>query len=290
MSPRIAILTPAANGIYGGGRWPDVLARLTKPLEAAGMQVETADWTTGGDFTDYDLVLPLLAWGYHSDGDWAGRVTVLEASGARLRNPGTVLRWNADKTYLGRLAATGAPIVPTMFTDKVDDATLHEAARRFGTDRLIAKPTVSAGAYRTIRWSPGTPLDDAPERAAMIQPYLPDIEAGGEISLLYFGGHFSHAIRKRPQAGDFRVQPEFDGIITAHVPAADEIAAADLVLSQIEEELLYARIDLVRDREGRPVLMEVELVEPELYLEYDKQAGAAFAAAVGRALSVDPLA
>ncbi|MDQ8755103.1 hypothetical protein RCO27_02570 [Sphingosinicella sp. LHD-64] len=284
MSPRIAILTPAADGAHGGGRWPEVLARLARPLEAAGMRVETSDWTNGRYLSDCDLVLPLLAWGYHSDGDWAGRLAALEASGARLRNPAAVLRWNADKAYLGRLAEAGAPIVPTLFVDKVDEAALQDAAERFGTDRLIAKPTVSAGAYRTIRWSPGTPLDDAPERAAMIQPYLPDIEAGGEISLLYFGGQFSHAIRKRPQPGDFRVQPEFDGIITAHTPDTDEIAAADLVLSHVEEDLLYARIDLVRDMEGRPVLMEVELVEPELYLEHDARAGAAFAAAVGRAL------
>lgn len=287
MSGRIAILTPAANGIYGGGRWPDVLARLVTPLEAVGMRVETADWANGGDLSDYDLILPLLAWGYHSDGDWPGRIAALEASGARLRNPAAVLRWNADKAYLGRLAQAGAPIVPTAFVDKVDEAALHAAAERFGTDRLIAKPTVSAGAYRTIRWSPGTLLDDAPERAAMIQPYLPDIEAGGEISLLYFGGRFSHAIRKRPQPGDFRVQPEFDGIITAHRPDADEVAAADLVLSCIDEDLLYARIDLVRDRDGRPVLMEAELVEPELYLEHDEKAGAAFAEAVGRALRVE---
>jgi glutathione synthase/RimK-type ligase-like ATP-grasp enzyme len=286
MSPRIAILTPAANGAYGGGRWPALLARLASLLEAAGIRVEAADWTDDGDLSGFDLVLPLLAWGYHSDGDWPGRLDTLEASGARLRNPAAVLRWNADKAYLGRLAEAGAPIVPTAFVDRVDEAALIAAAERFGTDRLIAKPTVSAGAYRTIRWSPGTALDDAPERAAMIQPYLPDIEAGGEISLLYFDGRFSHAIRKRPQPGDFRVQPEFDGIITAHTPDADEIAAADLVLSCIDEDLLYARIDLVRDVAGRPVLMEAELVEPELYLEHDGNAGAAFTEAVGRALRV----
>ena len=114
----------------------------------------------------------------------------------------------------------------------------------------------------------------------MIQPYLPSIEQEGEISLIYLAGTFSHAIPKRPQPGDFRVQPEYDGIITAHEPAADERAAADAILAQVDEPLLYARVDLVRDLGGRPVLMELELVEPDLYLRFDEQAGRRFARAV----------
>lgn len=284
MSARIALLTPDESGAYGGSRWPDVATRLAAPLQHAGLRVETRSWMTGDDLAGYDLVLPLLAWGYHTDGDWSGRLDAWRAASVPLRNPAHVLSWNADKAYLGRLADHGAPIVPTLFVDRVDNAAMAEAAARFGTERLIAKPRVSAGAYRTIRWSPGTPLDDAPDRAAMIQPYLPDIEAGGEVSLLYFGGEFSHAIRKRPQPGDFRVQPEYDGILTPHAPDADEVAAATAVLASVEEPLLYARIDLVRDEEGKPLLMEAELVEPDLYLQYDDAAQARFADAVRAAI------
>ena len=151
---------------------------------------------------------------------------------------------------------------------------------------MIAKPRVSASAFQTIRWSPGAKLDGGPDRAAMIQPFLPDIEIGGELSLIYLGGAFSHAIRKRPQAGDFRVQPEFDGIITPHDPLPDEFDAAEAALHAAGEDLLYARVDLVRGLDGAPVLMEIELVEPDLYLEHHESAPRAFAEAVKAAATL----
>jgi hypothetical protein len=280
---RIAILVPAAGGAYGGTRWPDVLARMVDPLEAAGMLVEAVDWTTDANLTGFDLVLALLAWGYHRDGDWAGQVARWQAAGVRLQNPPAVLRWNADKIYLEALAAKGAPVVPSFFVEQVTEAAMHDAAAQFGTDRLVAKPRISASAFRTIRWSPGTSLDGAPTDAAMIQPFMTDVLEGGEPSLLYFNSRFSHAVSKIPQPGDFRVQPEFDGILTPYAPAPDELAAAEAALAAAGEPLLYARVDLVRDQEGRPVLMELEAVEPDLFLEYGAGAPARFAEAVGRA-------
>lgn len=281
----ISILVPAANGSYGGTRWPDVLARMVAPLEAAGMTVTAVDWTRDEDLTRFDLVLALLAWGYHRDGDWAGQVARWQAAGVRLQNPPAVLRWNTDKAYLAAFEAKGAPVVPTLFVEKVTEAALHEAAAHFGTDRLVAKPRISASAFRTIRWAPGTPLDGAPTDAAMIQPFLPDVLDGGEPSLLYFGGRFSHAVRKRPQPGDFRVQPEYNGILAPYEPRPDELAAAEAALAAAGEPLLYARVDLVRDLAGRPVLMELEAVEPDLFLEYDSGAPARFADAVAGAAS-----
>jgi glutathione synthase/RimK-type ligase-like ATP-grasp enzyme len=280
---KIAILTPAKDGVYGGSRWPDVLARMAAPLEAAGLAVDAMDWTTDEDLTGFDLVLALLAWGYHRDGDWAGQIQRWEAAGVRLQNPPTVLRWNADKAYLAGFAAKSAPIVPTIFVDRVDETALRDAAASFGTDRLIAKPRVSAGAFRTVIWSEGTPLDEAPTDAAMLQPFLPDIVEGGELSLLYLGGAFSHAVRKVPQPGDFRVQPEYDGIITLHDPLPDELEAAEAALAAAGEPLLYARVDLVRDRDGRSVLMELEAIEPDLFLQYHPEAPARFAAAIAGA-------
>ena len=277
---RIAILVPAAGGAYGGTRWPEVLARMVEPLEAAGMRVEAVDWTTDDDLTGFDLVLALLAWGYHRDGDWAGQVSRWQAAGVRLQNPPAVLRWNADKIYLAALEAKGAPVVPTVFVEEVTEAAMHAAAARFGTDRLVAKPRVSASAFRTIRWSPGTPLDGAPTDAAMIQPFMANVLESGEPSLLFFDGRFSHAVSKVPQTGDFRVQPEFDGILAPYRPQPDELAAAEAALAAAGEPLLYARVDLVRDREGRPVLMELEAVEPDLLLGYDRAAPARFVESV----------
>ena len=288
MSARIAILTPDPDGALGGARWPSVLARLVAPLEAAGMRVECPGWTCAGNLTRFDLVLPLLVWGYHREGDWHATVDRWAREGVRLGTPPDVLHCNADKSYLTRLAEAGAATVPTRLVERVDEAEMRAAAAAFGTDQLIVKPRVSASAFQTIRWSPGTPLDGAPDRAAMIQPYLPDIEQGGELSMIYLAGAFSHAIAKRPRAGDFRVQPEFDSQIVRRAPLPDERAAADRALAVAGADLLYARVDLVRDCAGTPLLMELELVEPDLYLEYDSGAPDRFASAVAAAAHRDP--
>jgi glutathione synthase/RimK-type ligase-like ATP-grasp enzyme len=281
MRGRIAILTPDAASEGFLTRWPEVLEDNAAPLRAAGLEVEGRDWAAAEDLADFDLVLPLLAWGYPFAPDqWLAATRRWEAQGARIENPPPVLRWNMDKAYLGTLAARGAPVVPTRYVERVTAEALDEAARAFGTDRVVAKPRISSSGWRTIRWSSGEPVDGGPEGAAMIQPYLPAIETEGEVSLFHFGGRYSHSVSKRPRPGEFRVQPEYDGIIGAHAPAADEREAAEQVLAAVDEPLLYARIDLVRGRDGAPRLIELELIEPDLYLGHSADRGAAFARAV----------
>jgi glutathione synthase/RimK-type ligase-like ATP-grasp enzyme len=281
MTNRIAILTPDPGDEHYRSRWPELLEQITLALRRVGVETEGRTWTQDTDWCDFDLVLPLLAWGYpRAHALWVERVTQFELQGVPLRNPASVLRWNADKKYIGLLGDRGAPILPTLYCEVLDEAAMNEAARLFDTERLVAKPRVSAGAWQTIRWSPGQPLDGGPQGAALVQPYLPEIEESGEISLIYFGGRFSHAIRKVPQPGDFRVQPEFDGVITRYDPADDERQAAARVLAAIDEELLYARVDLVRGLDGKPALIEIELIEPDLYLDYDPGGGQLLAQAV----------
>jgi glutathione synthase/RimK-type ligase-like ATP-grasp enzyme len=279
--PHICILTPdPADADSVASRWPDVLSGYAELLGAAGLGMEARPWVEEG-LGNFDLLLPLLAWGYHKAGAlWADRLYRLEGEGVRIANPPSVLRWNADKRYLSRIADSGAPVVPTVFVERLSEATMAEAAASFGVSRLVAKPRVSASAWRTIRWAPGDGVEDGPENDALIQPYLPSIESEGEVSLIYFAGRYSHAIRKVPRPGDFRVQPEYQGAICAHRPAADERAAADAILAAVDEDLLYARIDLVRDCGGRPALIELELIEPDLYLGYDAASGANFTAAI----------
>jgi glutathione synthase/RimK-type ligase-like ATP-grasp enzyme len=280
MRGRVAILTPDRTSEGYRTRWPDVLEHNAAPLEKAGLEVEARDWAEADDLAGFDLVLPLLVWGYpFAPRLWAAAIDRWEAQGVRLHNPASVLRWNADKTYLETLTGRGAPVVPTRHYTQLTRERLAEAALAFGTDKLVAKPRISSTAWRTIRWSPGRPLDGGPQGAAMVQPYLPEIERSGEVSMIFFGGAFSHAVSKRPQPGDFRVQPEFDGIIAAYRPDADEHEAAERVLAAVEEPLLYARIDLVRGLEGKPQLIELELIEPDLYLGHDEAAGGRFAAA-----------
>jgi glutathione synthase/RimK-type ligase-like ATP-grasp enzyme len=280
MNKRLAILTPDIEDEAYHSRWREVFEATAAPLREIGLSVENPSWAGPGDLARFDLVMPLLAWGYFRVGPrWQQAIASWEEAGVRLANPSSVLRWNADKLYLGTLAQRGAPVVPTLYAESCTPDSMAEAAKRFGTDRLIAKPQVSASAWRTIRWSPGQALDGAPTGATMIQPYMPSIEKSGEISMLFFGGQFSHAISKVPQPGDFRVQPEYDGIITPHHPAPDEFEAAEAILAAADEDLLYARVDLVRDLNGKPALMELELVEPDLYLGFDAGAPARFAQA-----------
>lgn len=289
MSGRIAILTPDSGSEGYRTRWPDVLERNAAPLLEAGLDVEARDWAHAGDLAGFDLVLPLLVWGYpFAPRQWAAAVDRWEAQGVRLQNAASVLRWNSDKAYLGRLAERGAPVVPTRHYTQLNEDVMEEAARAFGTDRLVAKPRISSSAWQTIRWSPGQTLDGGPQGAAMVQPYLPEIERSGEVSLIFFGGAYSHAISKRPRPGDFRVQPEFDGVIAAHRPEPDEHEAAARILAAVEEPLLYARIDLVRGPEGDPMLIELELIEPDLYLGHDEAAGGRFAAAAAGLLRAEP--
>ncbi|MBC7986854.1 MAG: transporter [Sphingomonadaceae bacterium] len=285
MNP-VCFLTPDPEDEDYHLLWRDTLAHLVAALARAGIGSDARGWTEAGDLTGYGLVMPLLVWGYHrACARWIDHVTAWEREGVDLRNPANALRWNADKSYLGMLAERGAPVVPTIYVDRMTEAALEDAAARFGVDRLVAKPRVSATAWRTIRWARGGSLEGGPEGAAMIQPYLPAIESEGEVSLIHIGGNLSHAIRKRPRAGDFRVQPEYDGILTPHDPALDEIHAARRILAAIDGDLLYARVDLVRDDAVAPVLMELELVEPDLSLEFDPGKGALFAEAVAGELT-----
>ena len=276
----VAILTPSPHDEAFRSRWRDVLDRNFAPLRDSGRALESRAWNEGGDLTGFALVMPLLVWGYHRDQAlWFEAIDRWEAQGVRLMNPPPVLRWNADKSYVGALGERGAPVVPTIYSDRITEAAMREAATAFGTERVVAKPLFSSTAWKTIRW-PGDPIGDGPDGAAMIQPYLPRIETDGELSLLYFGGRYSHAVRKVPKPGEFRVQPEYDGIIARYEPAADELAAAERILAAVEEDLLYARVDLVRGLGGQPELIELELIEPDLYLGYDAAGRQAWADAV----------
>jgi hypothetical protein len=259
---------------------------MAEPLRAAGVSVEGPAWTEAQALASYDLVLPMTVWGYHRAGEgWTRAVQGWEAAGVRLRNPGPVLRWNADKAYLGRMADQGAPVAPVLFVDRLTPEAMEAAMAHFGCRRLVAKPRMSASAHRTLRWSPGEPLDAGPEGPAILQPYLPSVETEGEISLIFLGGVFSHAVRKRPRAGDFRVQPEYEGVAAAGHPSPAESAAAEAVLKLVDEPLLYARVDLVHGLDGAPVLMELELIEPDLFLDYAPRGRLAFADAVLAELS-----
>lgn len=283
---QIAVLIPdAANPSYAG-QWPGVLERLAEALATAGLTAVPTAWTDhiedASGLTGFPLVLPLIAWGYHRDHDrWMQACATWAAAGLRMLNPPSVLGWNSDKSYLGRLAEKGITIPDTIWVESPTQADADAAFDRFGTDQIVIKPRVSGGAWKTLRLSPGDRLTDAPQGPAMIQPYLPSIESEGETSLLFFGGRLSHVVNKRPIPGEFRVQVQYGGGYTALAePPADALALAEATLAAIGEDLLYARIDMAPDADGGWRLMEAELIEPDFYLGSAPEGGKRFAQAV----------
>ncbi len=279
--PKIAILIPAED--YEED-WSVLKADY---LRLFGDAVTFRRWTEPGDLSGFDLVSPLIAWGYQRDCPmWFALLDRLEAEGINACNPVSVLRWNSDKAYLAELDAAGIATVPTRLSEALDAAALGEARADFGTDILVVKPPISGGADGTFRLAAAdaVPASVAGQRM-MIQPFLLAIAAEGEYSLFYFGGVFSHSIIKRPAAGDFRVQDQFGGYeeaIEAPDMAKALAVAALKVTSAITStgDLAYARVDMLRGDDSHFRLMELELIEPSLFLRFAQDSGVAFAKAI----------
>ena len=282
---RVAIFTPDPAEADNATLWPKVLARLQSALDGVGIETVPTPWTahveTADGLRDFDRVLPLLAWGYHfHHARWLQACATWEREAVRMSNRARVLAWNSDKRYLGRLAERGVAIPPTTFTDALSQEIVERAFDDTGADELIVKPAVSGGAWKTRRIRRGDAVAGEHGVAMLVQPYMPTIESEGETSLLYFGGRFSHAVNKRPVPGEFRIQEEFGGRYSLLSPPVGAVALAEQVLAAVEDPLLYARIDMVPDADGRWLLMEAELIEPDFYLGVDPGKGEGFARAL----------
>lgn len=287
----VAILTPDPAVDEYTQLWRAVLARLQDALGREGIRAVPMPWTAHVDSADglrgFGRVLPLLAWSYHRDpARWLQACTTWDEAGLPVSNPAGVLAWNTDKRYLADLAARGVAIPHTAWTPRPTRQQFEQAFAETGADELIVKPTVSGGAWKTQRVRHDG-IDEAVSAAAagggdmLVQPFLPTIASEGETSLLYFGGRLSHVVNKRPVPGDFRVQETFGGQYTLlPEPPAGALELAERTLAAIDAPLLYARIDVVPDADGRWLLMEAELIEPDFYLGVDPARGAGFARAL----------
>jgi glutathione synthase/RimK-type ligase-like ATP-grasp enzyme len=289
---KLAILIPEAD-YSAEWRWAyDIEA---ESLVAAGAEVSPVVWSEPFDPREFDLVLPLVAWGYHKHFDrWCAVLDRFEKEGAPVQNPVPLLRWNSDKAYLAELYDKGVPVVPTEVADPLDDESLEQIRAHFDCADLVVKPPISASAYLTFPIRQGEPIPESVRGCRMmVQPWLENITTSGEWSLLFFGGKLSHAVSKVPVPGDFRVQPEYGGIITRcdPPPGAEEVARA--ALAAAPAPALYARVDLVMGNCGTLQVMELELIEPAFWLAQAPEAGLSFAAAVVRHVqrsSEEPLA
>ena len=276
---RVAVLVPDP-GYPEPWDWTfDVEAEA---LRDAGCAVDAVPWTRVGDFAGYDLIMPLVAWGYHLDyARWLALLARAEAEGWPMVNPPTLLRWNSDKSYLAELADRGVSTVPTLAVESCCDADLEEARRRFGSEMLVIKPPVSASASGTHRIGP---RDDLPPESRgkpmIVQPLIEEIARTGEYSLMLFDGQFSHAVVKRPKSGEFRVQPHLGGVTLPSEAPPGGVELARQALAAAPAKATYARVDIVPDDDGVLRIMELELIEPALFLDHAADGGGAFTRSV----------
>jgi hypothetical protein len=270
---------------------------LLAALRHAGIDAVMAAWRDGG--TDWRAPVPTLlrsTWDYlHAVDDFEAWIDIAAAA-APLWNPPAVLRGNLHKRYLLDLAARGVPVTPTVLLPRGDPRPLSAVAAVHGWNDVVLKPAIGAASFETHRLGPRvdgmSPVGEAAWAAAdarcarlvavrdmLVQPYLPSVEGHGERALVWIDGEFTHAVRKTPRFSDGVEQ------VSEALPiSAEERAAGTAALAGIRSELLYARVDVAPGPDGMPVVMELELIEPSLFLQQSPVALARLVAAVVRRL------
>lgn len=244
---------------------------LADALTALGYRVEPEPWTDIDPDTHVaaDPVVLRSTWDYHRIPTmFRAWLAAMADANRPLLNPADVVGENIDKIYLQRLEQAGIAIPVTRWIDKPDAESLAAVLAEQGWKQAVIKPRIAATAYGTFLLRADSLLaedDLAPARAsgALVQEFIPEI-ADGEMSLVYAGGRFSHAVVKRAANGDFRVQKDFGGVVKVVTPSAAILAFGEAVVATVPESCAYARVDVVETSRG-PLLMELELIEPELY-------------------------
>jgi hypothetical protein len=261
---------------------------LSRSCADAGIELVSQIWDTPFDPSCFAGFMVGTVWDYPPK--LSGFLETLDrlAGHAPVFNPPALVRWNIEKTYLRELAAAGAPSIETLWAERADAATIEDAFTALGTDRIVVKPLVGGGAWRQALIARGDSIpaaEDLPPAACLIQPFLPSVPEEGEYSFIFFGGAFSHALQKLPKAGDYRVQSLFGAREVMHPPRPGEIDLCRQVLKATasitgEDDLLYARVDMVRGLDGKLAVMELEIIEPYLYPEQGPDMGEVFVTAL----------
>jgi hypothetical protein len=271
---------------------------LVDALAAEGARTTWVCWDDpDADWRAFERVLIRSTWNYAQRRDefvdWAHRL------GTALRNAPAIVEWNSDKRYLAEVAAAGLPVVPTTWVEPGDAPPRLDGS-------VVVKPSISAGGRDTGHFGPAADVAardllarlSAADRTAMVQPFQASVETAGEAALVYYGGELSHTLRKGAVLPPDREAPQHEGVpglsaaeamfdpdlVRAAPAAEDELALGaaviDFLRRRFGEAPLYARVDAVRDASDRPVLMELELIEPNFYFERAPGAAARLARAV----------
>jgi len=242
---------------------------LEAGLAGQGMELSTHRWMEDGvDWAGFDAALVLAVWDYQDrPQDFLGRMDLIQRAGCAVFNSPELVRWNIRKTYLRDFEAKGVAIVPTIWSETPDAAAVRAAFDTFGTDSVVLKRQVGAGARGQQKFARASAPESGVllDRAGMIQPFIASVASEGEYSFLFVDGEFSHALVKRAAKGDYRIQESYGGKSTKVEPPVADITQARAVLEALEAAPLYARVDMVRGADGRLMLMELEVIEPYLF-------------------------
>ena len=265
---------------------------LKSAFEAQGLKVDITYWDNPTyEWQETKSVLFRTIWDYferfNEFWEWLEQVKTK----TRLINSYELIKWNIDKHYLKDLSSWGIKTVPTYFADKGCNMKLHEIAKRNQWKDLVIKPAISASAFKTYKILANEIQANeklfnslVQERNMLVQPYFETITQLGEASLMVFDGKFTHAILKKAQPGDFRVQDDFGGTVHNYIPTKAEINFAEKVFETCKTKPVYGRVDIVWDNDKNFYLSELEIIEPELWIRNYPKCAERIAVAVDKIL------
>lgn len=277
---KIALVTYQDNGKYHVINVQNEDDTLIDFLKSKELNITKEIWNDEKvNWENYDLAIIKSPWDYFDlIEDFYAWLAQLESKNVRLLNPIDIVKWNADKHYLNDIQKAGLRVTPSIFVTKGDKINLNEYFDKFDTEKIIVKPVVSGGSKNTFKVT-AVNTDEINEKLKslieiedfIIQPFLTEIEEDGELSFLFFNGKFSHALLKKAAKGDFRVQATFGGTVHPQNPSKELIETTQKYVDQFAKGCLYARVDgaIVN---GNFMLMELELIEPFLFLDTEVKA------------------
>jgi glutathione synthase/RimK-type ligase-like ATP-grasp enzyme len=276
---RVAIITDHLGIIEDDKNLP--LAFANNGIEATAF-----DWKTGPALQDYDAALIRTPWDYPNQSDDFLSYLQEISKQTKLFHSSQLIQWNMDKKYLADLYYRGLDIVPTRVIPDFHPNKLFDLWDQFETTKIVVKPRVGAGGKNTFLLNENeitSELNNLLNQDVLVQPFVSEIQTEGEYSFIYFDEEFSHAVVKRATDGEFRIQEEHGGSTHSYQATDDEIRWGQALLEQLKLNTLYARVDLVRS-EGKMILMELEVIEPQLFFGFSENGEEMLVKAMARRL------
>jgi glutathione synthase/RimK-type ligase-like ATP-grasp enzyme len=252
--------------------------RLEKALTRRGWTYEWVPWRQQGvDWNSFQCAIVRTTWDYTEDPEFfLQQMQVINDSSCELLNSLALIRWNFHKIYLKELQEKGVSVIPTQWCTVGEQEEWLAQIASLSVSRVVVKPQVGAGAKNTFLLTTDQDSDLQQSwqalrgQAVMLQPFVQKVQEEGEYSAHFFNKEFSHLVLKTPKGKDFRSQEEFGSHVRKVEMSQSSLDFCDLVLAQIPEPTLYARVDFIHNDRGEPWLNELELIEPSLYFRYDE--------------------